>query len=199
MAMASDSKATVSLRVATDSRADTVAMDASSRLTVATAATAVAEVEAEEAEASTMILDPLHPHLWIPSTQPQLTPPLRRNSHCSLEQWMARLPQWLQLLQLCNQRSQPSHRPSSIVAMAVTAEVDMGAGTSASEDREAVAMVADGESFYMTRVFVMCRPKEEERLTQCLSTAITCVNYASKHKSSSYISIAQLNVQDLFY
>lgn len=95
-----------------------------------------------------------------------------------------------------------------MAAMAATKEVDTGAGTSASEAREeaataeaamAAAMVADGELFDMNLVFVICQLKEEERLTQCSSLAITCVNYASKHKSSSYISIAQLNVQDLFY
>ena len=169
MAKASDSKATVSARVA---------MDASNRLTATTATAAATAVVVEAADA------PLHPHLWIPSTQP-----LRMNFQCSLE---LSILQWLPLPQLC------SPRPSS---MAATEEVDTGAGTSASEARDeaataeaamAAATVADGELFDMNLVFVICQLKEEERLTQCSSLAITCVNYASKCKSSSYLSVAQL-------
>jgi hypothetical protein len=172
MAKASDSKATVSARVA---------MDASNRLTATTATAAATAVVVEAADA------PLLPHLWIPSTQP-----LRMNFQCSLELLIL---QRLPLPQLC------SPRPSSMAAMAATKEVDTGAGTSASEAREeaataeaamAAAMVADGELFDMNLVFVICQLKEEERLTQCSSLAITCVNYASKCKSSSYLSVAQL-------
>ena len=171
MAKASDSKATVSARVA---------MDASNRLTATTATAAATAVVVEAADA------PLLPHLWIPSTQP-----LRMNFQCSLE---LSILQWLPLPQL-------SPRPSSMAAMAATKEVYTGAGTSASEAREeaataeaamAAAMVADGELFDMNLVFVICQLKEEERLTQCSSLAITCVNYASKCKSSSYLSVAQL-------